>query len=158
MAHVGKRCNGSDACSTARSPGEHIILMSDRELQDHEKRLDAIYEKGWSVNIVRTSILSRSMRSPRSTRLDRSVPVRSLGKARWQVGKTFPRSHVFPMDTARIIGRLTDVGAFLVSVADHSQPEKEPEIKRCRHATDDDGSNFCGTKCRPSYPASHGPT
>lgn len=34
-------------------PGEHIILMTERELVDHEKRLYAIYDKGWNINIVR---------------------------------------------------------------------------------------------------------
>ncbi len=36
-----------------KEPGEHIILMSERELQDYEKRLYSIYEKGWHIKIVR---------------------------------------------------------------------------------------------------------
>lgn len=36
-----------------RDPGEHIILMTDEELSKYEKRLYAIFEKGWRINIVR---------------------------------------------------------------------------------------------------------
>lgn len=36
-----------------REPGEHIILMSEQELELYEKRLLAIYERGWNVKIVR---------------------------------------------------------------------------------------------------------
>ena len=33
--------------------GEHIILMSEREYEDHSKRLYSIYEKGFKIQIVR---------------------------------------------------------------------------------------------------------
>ncbi len=33
--------------------GEHIILMSEREFEDHSKRLYAIYEKGFKIQIIR---------------------------------------------------------------------------------------------------------
>lgn len=36
-----------------KGPGEHIILMTDRELELYEKRLLAAYEKGFHVRIVR---------------------------------------------------------------------------------------------------------
>lgn len=33
--------------------GEHIILMSNKEFEDHSKRLYAIYEKGFKIQIIR---------------------------------------------------------------------------------------------------------
>jgi len=33
--------------------GEHYILMTEEELEKYEKRLYAIYEKGWRINIIR---------------------------------------------------------------------------------------------------------
>ncbi len=35
-----------------KEPGEHIILMTERELESYEKRLYSIYEKGWHIKIV----------------------------------------------------------------------------------------------------------
>ncbi len=36
-----------------KEPGEHYILMTEKELELYEKRLLAIYEKGWHIKIVR---------------------------------------------------------------------------------------------------------
>ncbi len=36
-----------------KEPGEHVILMTEKELELYEKRLYAIYEKGFHIRIVR---------------------------------------------------------------------------------------------------------
>lgn len=36
-----------------QTKGEHIILMTEEELEKYEKRLFAIYEKGWRIDIIR---------------------------------------------------------------------------------------------------------
>lgn len=33
--------------------GEHIILMTEKEFEDYDKRLYAIYEKGFKIEIIR---------------------------------------------------------------------------------------------------------
>jgi superfamily II DNA or RNA helicase len=38
---------------SAEEEPEHIILMTEAELEAYEKRLYAIYEKGFRINIVR---------------------------------------------------------------------------------------------------------
>ena len=42
-----------------KDPGEHVILMTERELQDYEKRLYSIYEKGWHIKSVRLANLPK---------------------------------------------------------------------------------------------------
>lgn len=36
-----------------KDPGEHVILMTEKELELYEKRLYSIYQKGWHIKIVR---------------------------------------------------------------------------------------------------------
>ena len=38
---------------SAEKEPEHVILMTDDELESYEKRLYAIYERGFRINIVR---------------------------------------------------------------------------------------------------------
>ncbi len=54
--HLRKPATGGPAHGRlfhGKDPGEQIILMTERELQDYEKHLYSIYEKGWHIKIVR---------------------------------------------------------------------------------------------------------